>query len=308
MAGSRPSVTHGGGLAICDVRRRGRTDESSDWTLFDEEDLGVLALTEYSRRNAALSVSHELAELLWSRKRPIEWALEQNLLRAMEGCSVRDARVRMPYDEERGSWVVKMRARCATRHADQLQRELVSALRRAVARAKETLDVLRLAPIAAKPTAGDLELSRASATRKLGVPIRTNGFFNATGWAEIGYVCLAESGNWAMPRASSSDIGHPLDWDKNDDCAETRPHRTAQQRRGRRDARAHDALRARQCAEARGDVVVCRSGRRSRRRGKLRCRERAEGRENKSDAQEMWVLCGCDDTPMAWFYGLVLGD
>lgn len=279
---------------------RAADDSSADdgWEIVDEEH-GVHALEQWVRCEALVLADDKLAEHMAAHSRPLKWNLERHVRVAMAGHLVRDVVVRLPYSYEAASWMIRMRARCCEEQAWRLRRELSSALTLAVVSTHESLALQRLVSIAQMPTAGDLARSHASTVRKLGMPVRTNGFFNATGWAVLGS-CLTQHVCWN--RGPWYHVGYgPLDWETSPRESAARPSR----RQERRELRAHNALRSRQCDEAHDDVC-CPRAVRSTRRGKLQRRSRQTDRRAKQLEQEMWHTgsCGCDDTPIAWLCGI----
>ena len=168
---------------------------------------------------------------------------------------------------------------------------MASALRRAVAYSREALIEQSMISIANQPTAGDLACSRSSTTRKLGLTVRAHGFFNATGWSEIGGY-IDRTHPFCLMERTHSAYWTPIDWDGNEE--------TPRQRR--RDVRSHDLMRGRQRKEACRGVAFVRYGHLTR-RNKLAWRERAKGRSVKQQCQLDWhtgsCSSSCDDTPVA---------
>jgi len=276
--GTRPSVTHAGSLVFrypCSPP----CSSPEAWVLVDED---VVALSEWVRCKASLTLAPEIAAHMATRRRAVNYSLEQRVRRAMDGYQLRDVCVRLPFDVDTSTWMLSMRARCSVENAEHLREELALALKEAEASTRESLALQQYTTIAQTPTAGDLALSRSSLVRMIGMPIRNlqQGFFNATGWDEIGAYVSPEfrcGGPWYYHAWS------PLDWepDNSKDCA-SRPSRRQERRR----LHAHDALRSRQCDASHGDVYRARVERSA--LGKLRSRERERGRESKQLERLVW--------------------
>ena len=193
MTGSRPAVRHGGALYFCapeeEQREAGRSAGEDEWVVVEHEP----SLLRASAQRWVLDP--DAVWLLWQRRRPITWNIEAKCaseMRQLHGMHVRVALLD-------SALAVKIRVRCSTNSAaatEQLRSLLQAEVERAVTSGLEDASTWRMSQLAALPTAGDLELSRSSLVRKVGIPVRTNGFFNATGWGQLG---------WCDPAAYSLD-------------------------------------------------------------------------------------------------------
>jgi hypothetical protein len=193
MSGSRPAVRRGGALYLQlppeeeEEREAGRATD--DWVVVDHEPSLLRATAQHS------VVDPDASWLLWQRRRPIAWNIEGKLLSAMPQLHRLHIRVALPDDT---NLAVKIRTRCTDSAAatEQFRSLLQAEVEHAVASALEGATAYRMAQLAARPTAGDLELSRSSIARQIGVPVRTGGFFNTTGWDQLGYLNLPAS--WGL--------------------------------------------------------------------------------------------------------------
>jgi hypothetical protein len=219
--GTRPRVDHGGSVVWLHTTPSPPSHTDEDFVLIDDD--RVVALTEWTRCNASLAVADDVAEHMARCRKALSWSVEQHLRYAMFNHQLRDVCVRMPYDFDASSWTIRARARCSSEQAERLRQELLAALTFAVETTRKSLALQYLMSIAQRPTAGDVARSHASWVRRLGMPVRCNGIFNATGWAEIG-------GYIGQNKYSHYSATPPLDWETDSrDCA-ARPSRRALRR------------------------------------------------------------------------------